>query len=160
MVKWEALGQGPVNWDYPSWVKPTSSVFPVQHCGKVDAASLCNLKGRMHTSIQKCACSLLDYIGRLSFQPGSCGTALIGHVTYSATCTAYSQVGHRIGVTALCQLLTRLPPSHSGPRLASCSMELARWLLSILVHDIILCSWLNGIYEIRFFSWLLCYAEI
>ena len=34
--------------------------------------------------------------GRLSFHPIPCGTALLGHVTSGATCTACSQVGSGI----------------------------------------------------------------
>ena len=67
-------------------------------------------------------------IGRLSFHPIPCGTALFGHMTSGATYTAYSQVGSA---------------SHSRSHsLVSClTVELLQhgtnYILSALVRDVV-----------------------
>ena len=76
--------------------------------------------------------------GRLSFHPIPCGTALFGHVTSGATCTACSQVGSGIQAIESLSLAFFKYVSYlyvsltvDVPRLDSCSMGLANYSFSV-----------------------------
>ena len=81
--------------------------------------------------------------GRLSFHPIPCGTALFGHVIPVQLARPTVKSDHA---------------SHSSHSLVSCvyscSMRLARWLLSSLLRDLV-----YKLYQ-SLFDWVSCSAEI